>query len=105
MVELVVGDVVEQTDWVLVSDDSLMRFPRLRPGLVAGESDCSGMAKVCGGSCFGERCLFNSTALPTAENHRTTFTNTDISQTYDHGWCCRSILVCLRPCSDCQAKI
>lgn len=46
VVELVVGEVVEQTDWVLVSDDSLMRFPRVRPGLGTKESGCSGMATV-----------------------------------------------------------
>lgn len=46
VVELVVGEAVEQTDWLLVSDDSLMRFPRVRPELGTDESDCSGMAKV-----------------------------------------------------------
>lgn len=41
------GEVVEQKDWVLVSDESLMRFPRLRPELETGGSECSGVAKVC----------------------------------------------------------
>lgn len=64
--ELCVGEVVDGESWVLVSDPSLSWFPRIRPEFRAEESDCSGMPKAGWESCFGDRCLFSSTALPTA---------------------------------------
>lgn len=70
---LCVGEVVEDADWL--SDPSLSGFPRLRPELEAAESLCSGMAKPGWESCFGERCLFSSTALPTARKHMDGDTN------------------------------
>lgn len=66
--ELCVGD---GNTCALVSEPSLSRFTRVRdPRFKAEESDWSTALKTGGwGSCFGERCLFISTALPTVKIH------------------------------------
>lgn len=62
---LCVGD---GENWPLVSDPSLSWFPLTRPALAAEPSACS----AGGDGCFGDRCLFSSTALPTAKRPQTT---------------------------------
>lgn len=62
-------EVLEDTDWVLVSDPSLSWLARFLTNTAAEESGRSGTPKGDWGS-FGDRCLFNSTAFPTA--HRNT---------------------------------
>lgn len=64
---LCVGEVVDGENWLLLSDPSLSWFPLSRPAPAAEASACS----AGGDGCFGDRCLFSSTALPTAKRPQT----------------------------------